>query len=234
MRIHNPVTSNNTLDLPSIWLLRSEQEYSFFDVCCTDFYLRRCLCPRRSTPACWRVSWWCWPAAPATGGASSPPTPSSRQVDLRLRDATASQRWMLIRIQAFWYRKSGPDLDPRFKSAGKTRIILYKPFPFYSNSVGIHIRINPHWLGSLDPAPHVGGEKITHKNWKSEEISCFEVPVLDVLFWGLKASSVPSLDVLHRGLGLNKLHFFILKIAFFSSLKFYIYWSSKPWIWIRN
>jgi hypothetical protein len=152
MRIHNPVY-NSTLDLSSIWLLCIEPEYSFFDVCCTDFYPRRCLCPRHSTPACWRVSWWCWPAAPATGGASSPPMLSSRQGVLHLRAATASQCWMLIRIQAFWYRKSGPDPDPRSKSAKKIRL-SYISHPL-SNSVGIHILINPHWLWSLDPAPHV-------------------------------------------------------------------------------
>jgi hypothetical protein len=50
-----------------------------------------------------------------------------------------------------------------------------------------HIRIqieSGQWIQIRDP----GGKKWTTKIEKSSEISCFEV--LDVLFWGLKASPV--------------------------------------------
>jgi hypothetical protein len=40
----------------------------------------------------------------------------------------------------------------------------------------------------LDPDPDTGGQKLPPKIEKSKEFSCFEV--LDVLFKGLKASSV--------------------------------------------
>jgi hypothetical protein len=45
--------------------------------------------------------------------------------------------------------------------------------------------VDPHWVrgyGRLDPDPDPEGQKITNKNRKSEEISCFEV--LDVLSCG--------------------------------------------------
>ncbi len=41
--------------------------------------------------------------------------------------------------------------------------------------------------------------------------------MLDVLFWGLKASSFCNLDVLYGGLGIGKLQFFIKKILNFCS-----------------
>ncbi len=50
--------------------------------------------------------------------------------------------------------------------------------------IRIHIQIrNPY------PDPDPGGQKWPAKTEKSLEISCFEV--LDVLFWGMKASPVP-------------------------------------------
>jgi hypothetical protein len=55
-------------------------------------------------------------------------------------------------------------------------------------------------VGDANPYPDPG-DRITHKNWKSEKISCSEL--LDVLF--LKAEGVScSLDVLFGGLGISK------------------------------
>jgi hypothetical protein len=65
-------------------------------------------------------------------------------------------------------------------------------------------------------------EKLSTK--KSKAFSCFEV--LDVLFLMAKGFSCSS-DVLHGGPGIKNNNFF-------SSLKFYNFWSPKPWIriWI--
>jgi hypothetical protein len=44
-----------------------------------------------------------------------------------------------------------------------------------------------------------------------------------------------SLDVLYKGLGISKLQFIIKQYQFFFSCKFFKnFWSSKPWIQIRN
>ncbi len=79
---------------------------------------------------------------------------------------------------------------------------------------------------------------------KSKEFSCFEV--LDVLFWGLKAS--PSLDILYGGLAMNKLQFiknFFTDVNFFKFLViktlgpdrysgFSLKWLIRIWTqWIR-
>ncbi len=73
------------------------------------------------------------------------------------------------------------------------------------------------FLSRLDADP--GGQKWPTKIEKSEEISCFEV--LDVLFWGLKASQFSwNMNVLHGGLGINKLKFLRKKnYDFFFSCK---------------
>ncbi len=59
--------------------------------------------------------------------------------------------------------------------------------------IRIRIRINLScWIRIrihiADPDPDPGGQKLSTKIEKSTEFSCFEV--LDVLFWGLKASPV--------------------------------------------
>ncbi len=87
----------------------------------------------------------------------------------------------------------------------------------------------------LDPDPHWeygSGSRRAKINHKSEENSCF---------WSARCSLMRyedlfscSFDVLYGGLGISKLHFFIEKIKFFSSCKFFPnFRSSKPWIRIR-
>jgi hypothetical protein len=76
---------------------------------------------------------------------------------------------------------------------------------------------DPHWFWSAGSESGSRRAKKTHKNIKSQEISCFEV--LDILFRGVKASAV-AWDVLYRGLGITTLHFFILKN---SALKFSLF-----------
>ncbi len=64
------------------------------------------------------------------------------------------------------------------------------PFLFSDkNFCGSGSRLYPNSIRSVDPYPDPDptGQKWPTKNL---EISCFEVPVLDVLFWGLKAPSV--------------------------------------------
>ncbi len=96
----------------------------------------------------------------------------------------------------------------------------------------IRIRID---FGRLDPNLTA---KMTHKNRKNEEISCFEV--LDVHSWGAVGFSC-SLDILHGGVGIKKLQFLIQKRArfFLSAVNFLNFFVNKTWIriylkcWIR-
>jgi len=60
-------------------------------------------------------------------------------------------------------------------------------------------------------------------------MACLEV--LDVPFWGLKASPA-ILDVLYGGLGINVI-FEQKNIIFFQWYIFFNFWSSKPWIRIH-
>ncbi len=65
--------------------------------------------------------------------------------------------------------------------------------------------LDPDLISSVDsvriqkPAPEPEGQKkMTHKNRKNQEITCFEV--LDVLFWGLTASLVAGRPLWRPGI----------------------------------
>jgi hypothetical protein len=83
----------------------------------------------------------------------------------------------------------------------------------------IRIRID---FGQLDPDP--GGKKWPKKIEKSEEISRFEV--LDVLFWGLKASPVAWMSLMEV-YSRDKIWLFfnLIKQDLFTSHKIYSFWS---------
>jgi hypothetical protein len=74
---------------------------------------------------------------------------------------------------------------------------------------------------------------MTHKIEKSTECSCFEV--LDVLFWGLKASPVAWASFMEAHGGISKWQFLIKKIKIkFPAVNFFQFWVIKPWIRIRD
>ncbi len=64
---------------------------------------------------------------------------------------------------------------------------------------------------------------------QKKKFCCFQV--LNVLFCGLEAPP-RTLDVLHRGLGINILQFFLQTNCnfFLSTVKCYNFWASNPWI----
>ncbi len=61
--------------------------------------------------------------------------------------------------------------------------------------------------------------KNERKNRKSGEISCFEV--LNILFWGLKASPLARTDVLYKGVRISKYKFLIKKEFYGFSCNFF-------------
>ncbi len=76
--------------------------------------------------------------------------------------------------------------------------------------------------GSLDPDP--GLAKMTHKNRKK---------LINFIFWiaGFSEGFPCSLDVLYRGLGISKLHFWNIKKYIY--IIFSVFFFFKFWSWIR-